>query len=151
MWQHINQIRGPVFENLSELKPIISQIPLKVWGEIIDSKAVSKTTYGLGLYCSQPEMIKDKLTDIIMQYNIMIYLPVCTKNKWICKKIIMITPRQIFLEAAVIQINKTINTTVCHRKSINKYRLLLIKVNICSQSWGKSEWILTQNKAQKCI
>ena len=85
MTHHLDKIRGPVFNELSKLKPYLSQMTIKERREVVYSKALGITNYGLGLYIGQPEIVKDKLTAIYMRANRLIFnqpLLLKSKNKW---------------------------------------------------------------------
>ena len=113
MNHHIDKIRGKVFFELSKLKPFMNYMSQKERKEVIYSKALGITSYGLGLYMGQAEVIKDRLTAVYMRANRQIFnlpLPIKTKNEWVCKRIGVKTPRQLITEAGLKFINKVINS-----------------------------------------
>ena len=90
MLHHLDKIRGAVYNELAKLKPYMSHMSMKEGKEIVYSKALGITNYGLWLDIGQQEIVKDKITTIYMRANRQTYnqpLPLETKNAWICKKI----------------------------------------------------------------
>ena len=82
------------------------------WKQIIHSKVLGAAFYGLEIYASQTEQIKDCFTAIMMRANREVYglpLPKKTKNEYICNQIGKKTPRQLILEASVKFMHKIVN------------------------------------------
>ena len=57
---HINRIKGPVYKQLSKLKPILKYLNIKERKYIVYAKALGIARYGLCLYAGQTEDIKNK-------------------------------------------------------------------------------------------
>ena len=79
---------------------------------MVYSKVLGAAFYGLEIYAGQTELIKDKLTAIIMRANRAIYgqpVPLKTKNEYICRKIGVKTPRQLMLQASLKFMHKIVN------------------------------------------
>ena len=112
MLHHLDKIRGSIYNELGTLKPYMNYMTLKERREIVYSKALGISNYGLGLYIGQLEQVKDKITSIYMRANRQIYnqpLPLKTKNIWICKKIGVKTPRQMITDAGLKFIHSVVN------------------------------------------
>ena len=113
MIEQVNKIRGITLKNLAEIRPHLRFMSLENRRQVVYAKVLGAAMYGLEIYAGQTELIKDKLTAIIMHANRAIYgqhIPVKTKNEYICRKIGMKTPRQLILQASVKFMHKIVNT-----------------------------------------
>ena len=66
---HMDKMRGPTFKALSMIKPYTQFMNLETRKQLIEAKVLSIPSYGLGLFMSQSEAIKDRFTAIFMRAN----------------------------------------------------------------------------------
>ena len=110
---HINKIRGPTYKALSIVKPYLRYMNLDQRRQMIEAKVLSIPTYGIALYLGQSQQTKDRITTIFMRAYRAIYgkyIPMKTKNEYICRQMKMKTPRQIIIQESLKFISKVINT-----------------------------------------
>ena len=118
MNEHLNKICGITYKNLAEVKPLLKFMSLENRRQIVYSKVLGAAFYGLGIYASQTELIKDKFTAIVMKGNRAIYglpVPSKTKEEYICQKIGKKTPQQLILEACSKFMHKIVNNQTPHK------------------------------------
>ena len=95
------------------VKPFLRYMNLDQRQQIVEAKVLSIPMYGIALYIGQNQLTKDRLTTIFMRAYKEIYakyVPLKTKNDYICRQVKMKTPRQVIVQEALKFISKVINT-----------------------------------------